>query len=61
MSVGSTVFTTGNVNPIILPVAGSQYQLIEIGITFQPVEPLARGLKIGMSLVVIPSSVGDLW
>lgn len=57
MTVLLAVLSTANVNPEVFPVCCLKNELIKVGVTFQPVEPLAGGLHIGMALVVIPSGV----
>ena len=58
MAVGPAVLAAGDVNPEVFAVGGFENELIEVGVVLQIVEPLAGGLKVGMTLVVIPS---NLW
>ena len=57
MAIGLAVLAAGDVNPEVLAVGGLHDELIKVGIMLQPVEPLAGGLKVGMSLVIIPSCI----
>ena len=58
MAVGASVLTAGDVDPEILPVGGLEDELVEVGVGFEPVEPLMGGLEVGMALVVVPGGVG---
>ena len=57
MAVGSAVLAAGDVNPEVLGVRGLEDELVEISVVFQPVKPLAGGLQVGVTLVVIPGSI----
>ena len=57
VAVSSAVLPARDVNPVIFTIAGFHDQLIKVSVVFQPVEPLAGGLKDSMTLVVIPSRV----
>lgn len=57
MTILFPVLTAGNMNPEVLPVGGLQNELVKVAIVLNPVKPLAGGLKVGMALVVIPSSI----
>lgn len=58
MAVGSAVLSARDVNPEVLTVGGLKDELVKVGIVLQPVEPLAGGLKVSMTLVVIPGRIG---
>ena len=57
MAVGLAVLAARDVDPEVLAIRGLEDELVEVGITLQPVEPLAGGLKVGMALIVIPSGI----
>ena len=57
MPIGSTIPTTGYMYPEIFAIGGFEDELIKVSVMLEPVEPLAGGLKVGMTLVVIPSCV----
>ena len=57
VAVGPAVLAAGDVNPEVFAVGGLENELIEVGVVLQIVEPLAGGLKVGMTLVVIPGGI----
>ena len=57
VAVGTAVLAAGDVNPEVFAVGGLENQLIEVGVVLQIVEPLAGGLQVGMTLVVIPGGI----
>ena len=58
MPVGSAVLTATDMDPIILSVSSFENQLVEVGVGFEEVEPLVSDLHVGVTLVVVPGSVG---
>ena len=61
MTVGFTVSSARDVNPIILPIGSLEDELVKVNMTFKPVEPLMGSLHIGMALVVIPGRIRREW
>ena len=61
MAVLLPVLATGDVNPEVFAISGFKDELVEVGIPFEPVEPLMGGLEVGMALVIIPGGVGGEW
>ena len=57
MAIGSAILAARDVNPEVLAVGGLEDELVKVAIVLQPVEPLAGGLKVGMTFVVIPSGI----
>ena len=57
MAVGFAVLAARDVNPEVLTVGCLHNELVEVGIVLEPVEPLAGGLHVSMTLVVIPGSI----
>ena len=57
MAVGLAVLAARDVNPEVLAVGGLEDELVEVSVVLQPVEPLASGLEVGMSLVVVPGAI----
>ena len=44
-------------NPKIFAIGRLHDQLVKVTVEFNPIEPLAGGLKVGVTLVVIPSGI----
>ena len=57
MAVGPAVLAAGDVDPEVFAVGGLENQLVEVSVVLEIVEPLASGLKVGMTLVVIPGGI----
>ena len=57
MAVGPAVLAAGDVNPEVFAVGGLENELVEIGVVLKEVEPLAGGLQVGMTLVVVPGGI----
>lgn len=58
MSVGFAVSTAGDVEPVVLAVGGLQYQLVEVSVMFEEIDPAVGNFQVGVPLVILPSSVG---
>lgn len=59
MPVGSTIMTTGYMYPEIFAVRRLHYKLVKVTMTFNPIKPLASGLHIRMSTVIVPDNYGS--
>lgn len=57
MAVGSAILPARDVNPEVLAVGGLEDELVKVAIVLNPVKPLAGGLHISMTLVIIPSGI----
>ena len=57
MAVGSAVLAARDMYPEVFAVGGLENELVIISVVLQPIKPLAGGLKVGMTLVIIPSGI----
>ena len=57
MTIGLAVTTATDMYPEVFAVGGLEDELVEIRVMLEPVKPLAGGLKVGMTLVIIPSHI----
>ena len=48
-------------NPVVLAVGGLEDELIKVGISFRPIEPLAGGFKVDMTFVIVPGRITGQW
>ena len=57
MPVLLAVFPARDMNPKIFAIAGFQYQLIEICVSLNEIEPASGFLQVRVTLVVIPGGI----
>jgi len=57
MPIGPSVLSARDVNPVVLVVRRLENHLVEIGVMFDEVNPLAGSLHVGVATVVIPSGI----